>query len=102
MYEIDEITLSDIEINKVNIIDSRNKIKDRLQAVVDKGSSLKFIKTENNIFSNNLILIDSLLPNILAFILKVFNSSKYSSLIDLLKILEAENPLNFDIANQHK
>ena len=102
IYEIEEVVLSNVEINEINLIDSRNKIKDRLQSVVDKGGNLKFVKTENNIFSNNLILIDSLLPNILAFILKVFNSSKYSSLTDLLKILEAENPLNFDIANQHK
>ncbi|TYA86864.1 HpaII family restriction endonuclease, partial [Seonamhaeicola marinus] len=61
-----------------------------------------FVKTERKIFSNNLVLIDSLLPEILSQIVFDFYSSEFSNLTDLVNKTADKNPLNFDIENEHK
>lgn len=61
-------TISDIK--KMNSIDTRSKIKDRLLEIKKLGGKLKFVSLEKDIFRNNLVLIDSLLPNILAVIIQ--------------------------------
>jgi type II restriction enzyme len=76
-------------------------IKGRIKAIYERNGKLLFLNTQKQIFSNNLILIDSLLPQILASILLQFASSTYSSFDDLVKIIEDENPLKFDTTNNH-
>lgn len=102
IYKITEVDLSDSEMLQINSIDTKTKIKDRIQAVLEKGGSLEFVGTEQQVFSNNLILIDSLLPHILASMLFDYNTSKASGTVELLKNIEELNPLSFDVSNQHK
>ena len=47
-------------------------------------------------------MIDSLLPEILSQIVFDFYSSEFSQLTDLVNKTANKNPLNFDIANEHK
>lgn len=89
------------EIEKINSIDGQAKIKRRLEAIYELGSKLEFINTESSIFENNLTLIDSSLPSILACCLEKFFTSKYSHLQDLVNVITASNPLNYNQANQH-
>lgn len=88
-------------INEINAIDTRSKIKDRLAQIQAHAGQLQFYKTENATFANNLTLIDSYLPALLAEILRVFYSSSHSTLIDLLDDITQRNPLNFDQSEQH-
>jgi hypothetical protein len=76
-------------------------IKGRINAIYGKNGKLTFLNTQKQIFSNNLILIDSLLPQILASLLLQFASSNFSSIKDLIRIIENENPLKFDTTNNH-
>jgi type II restriction enzyme len=96
------LPLSENQIKEINDIDSKNKIKDRIQKIIDNEGKLEFDKTEKNIFSNNLILIDSLLPQILAEIVLLFYSSDLSKVSDLVQDIENSNPLKYDKSNNHQ
>lgn len=102
IFKIEGITISEKEIEKINSIASRSKIMDRIVQIQNKGGALKFVKTERKIFSNNLVLIDSLLPEILSQIVYEFYTSELSNTTDLVNKTANENPLNFDIEDEHK
>ncbi|RAJ11756.1 HpaII family restriction endonuclease [Olleya aquimaris] len=96
------------EINRINsLIVKRGKkesadLKGRVKAILQNNCSLDFYKAQKPIFSNNLVLIDSLLPEILSQIVFDFYSSEFSHLTDLLNKTADKNPLNYDIENEHK
>jgi type II restriction enzyme len=102
IFKIDNLKLVDSEIEKINSIDSRSKIMDRINSVLQSNGQFDFVKTERQIFSNNLILIDSKLPEILSQIVYEFYSSNKSSIADLVDNTNTKNPLNFDVSNEHK
>lgn len=77
-------------------------LKGRVKAILENKCSLNFHKAQKTIFSNNLVLIDSLLPEILSQIVFDFYSSEFSNLTDLVNKTSDKNPLNFDIENEHK
>ena len=107
IYKIEGDLLSKQDVEYVNsLFVKRGKklskdIKGRIKTIYEKKAKLSFVNTQKQIFSNNLILIDSLLLQILASILLQFASSNYSSLLDLVTITEKENPLKFDTTNKH-
>jgi len=92
---------TDFDIKKINEIESKSKIKDRIEAIIKQGGKFKFINLENSIFKNNLVLIDSLLPNIVAEIVKTFYTTTLSSIKDLTEFINNKNPLEFDIQYAH-
>jgi len=102
IYKINNLNIDQLEINKINLIDTKSKIKDRIEYIINKGGSFKFIGTEQQIFSNNLVLIDSLLPEILSEIVFNFYTSNSSRIVELVSNVEIKNPLNFDISNKHQ
>jgi type II restriction enzyme len=102
IYKIGGKKLTSDDIKKINSIDTRSKIMDRILQIQNKGGAFEFLKTERQIFSNNLVLIDSLLPEILSQIVFDFYSSEYSHLTDLINKTAEKNPLNFDVENEHK
>jgi hypothetical protein len=102
IFKISNLKLNEIEINKINSFDSRSKIMDRINYVLESKGQFNFVKTEKQIFSNNLILIDSKLPEILSQVVYEFYSSQKSSISDLVEKTSSKNPLNFDISNEHK
>lgn len=99
IYEIIDAAIANSEIERINLIDTRSKIKDRIAEIKAIGGQLKFKSLENDIFKNNLILIDSMLPNILSEIVLLFFTTSYSSVKSLCQQISVTNPLNFD--NQH-
>ena len=101
IFKIIDINITQNEIEAINNISSRSKIKDRILEIKNKGGKFEFVKTQRTIFSNNLILIDSLLPQILSNVVLHFYSSTYSNIEDLLKLTEEENPLKFDTTDKH-
>ena len=101
IFKINNSKITDNDIDGINNIKSRSKIIDRIKAITDKGGEFKFLETEKRVFSNNLVLIDSLLPQILAEIVLEFFSTKGSKLSELLSKVEERNPLNFDDSDNH-
>lgn len=101
IFEITNTYISESEIQQINQIDSRSKIKDRIAAISEKRGILKFKSLEQDVFKNNLILIDSMLPNILAEIVLLFYTSNLSSMKTLCDNITIANPLNFDTQHSH-
>ena len=66
VYKIDVLNLTVNQIIEINAIDTRSKIKDRIEKIKNLKGKLQFEKTESSIFENNLILIDSALPKIIS------------------------------------
>ncbi len=101
IYQLNNFHPTNEEISEINEIDTRSKIKDRIEIVIKKGGIPTFKTLEQNIFKNNLVLIDSLLPNILAEIIKTFFTSNLSSIEDLTANINSTNPLNYDTSFAH-
>lgn len=101
IYKIENVVLTEQQIQSINEIDTRSKIKDRIQKIQEFSGKLKFIKTENSIFGNNLTLIDSALPSILAEILCLFFTSDQTKTLDLVNEISKINPLGFNLNNSH-
>jgi hypothetical protein len=101
IFTLTNISLTDSQIDTINTIESRSKIKDRIIKINDNGGQLLFRTLENNIFKNNLILIDSSLPHILSEIILLFYTSNLSSVKLLCEKISALNPLNFDTQHSH-
>lgn len=101
IYLIDEIELTDEQIILINSIDTRSKIKDRIEKIYSLGGTLNFIKTESSIFENNLILIDSALPKIVSESLKLFFTTSLSKSIDLINTISEINPLKYNLNSNH-
>ncbi len=71
-----EIIGFDGEVEKVNGINTKNKIRDRILYLLDHSESIKFVGLDNDVFCKNLKLIDSLLPNIISiFLLNFFSGN---------------------------
>lgn len=81
IYEIKGLSLDDMQT--VNQIDSRAKIKDRLYKIVELGGKLQFIQCENATYESTLRKVDSKMPEILAdALLAFFNKEIGNKLAD--------------------
>ena len=101
IYRIKSPNLSESQILEINSINSRSKIKDRLELIKENSDGLEFIETESSVFGNNLILIDSLLPALLSQIVYQFYSTSNSKTVDLLDSVTEINPLKFNTESNH-
>lgn len=101
IYQVLDYKPTSKEIQTINGIDTKSKIKDRIEAIKNAGGNLKFSTLEQDVFKNNLVLIDSLLPNIVAEIIKTFFTSTLSSTKDLIKSINNSNPINYDTQFAH-
>lgn len=101
VYKISGITLTESQISEINSISSRSKIIDRIQHIDGLGGALEYYRLENSIFHNNLVLIDSFLPEILAEIVRLYYSSNESTIESLVNHIEENNPLNFNTEHSH-
>jgi type II restriction enzyme len=102
IYQVLDFNSTENELKAINEIETKSKIKDRLEAIQKHGGKLKFDSLENNVFNNNLVLIDSLLPNIVAEIIKTFFTTALSSTQNLTDSLNKANPLKYDTQYSHK
>jgi DNA (cytosine-5)-methyltransferase 1 len=75
------INFSD-DMDKINQIATRSKIKDRILQIKLSSNGLKFIGCENSIHEDNLRKVDSKMPEILASILLSYYSGEASKLTE--------------------
>jgi len=101
IYKIENFNPSSEDIAEINEISTISKIKDRIEAISEKGGKLSYYNLEQDIFKNNLMLIDSQLPIILAEIIKIFFTSDLSTTADLTANLNTYNPLKYDTSFGH-
>lgn len=101
IFEIRNAQISDAQIEQINIIDSRSKIKDRLEKIRELSGTLHFTTTESKVFGNNLILVDSALPVILSELAFMFFTTEHSTTVDIVNQISIDNPLNFNLESNH-
>lgn len=100
-FKIQGATLTGIDIARINSINpARNKVIERVNAIKKAGGVLVFDKVDNEVFRNNLIMLDGDLPTIIANLLLEQLNYGISTLKDLADILTKTNPLNYDISQK--
>lgn len=87
--------LSDSDIKEINDITTGAKIKARIQAIYDKGCKLKFASIPDDIFSGNLISIDSNFDKILGELVLSAYVEGNRNIVEICKSLQESNPLNY-------
>jgi type II restriction enzyme len=100
IYEI-ERGLTEEDVERINGINTKTKIGDRVNAIIDAGGILKFRRVSSSIFENNLVMIDSCMPEILAEMLLIHRTEKESTLSNLTALLKENNPIGFDTESGH-
>lgn len=93
IYEVEG--LSDEQIVSINAIETRTKIRDRMNRIFSEASSVKFARVNSEVFSNNLMLIDSRLHEIVAEALIRHYRDGLGTCSDVVNALEDSNPLGF-------
>lgn len=73
IYEVQGFTG---DIDEINSIMGSCKIRTRVEAIRQHGGTLVYSGTENEIFKQNLRMVDSLLPQIMAYMLVYFYSHR--------------------------
>ncbi|MFA5574448.1 MAG: HpaII family restriction endonuclease [Brumimicrobium sp.] len=101
IYSINNLNLSEKQIEEINAINTRSKIKDRIEKIQNLEGKFTFNKPENSVFENNLVLIDSALPRIISEVLLLFFTSNHSKTSDLVSEISSKNPLDYNFENNH-
>lgn len=81
--------------------ESKKKFKDKFDVLNAAGCSLKYSGMENEIFENNLVLIDGDLPEICAHLLLEYYQGNCSTVTDALEIITDKNPLKYNLTKGH-
>ncbi len=89
-------------VKKSNSILNKFPIYNSIRNLLREDIKFKFHGIENKIFNNNLVLIDSKMPQILAEMVKLFYSSNISRVSDLVHEIRKMNPANYDLTDNHK
>ena len=92
IYEVNGLDLS--KIAQINAISTPTKLIDRMKAIAYEGGRLIFAGMENEKFKNNLIMIDSQMPIIVAEFLLGYYTKGISDCADLTDYISQVNPLS--------
>lgn len=98
--------INDEIMNKFNSVMSERypsspDLKKRFEYLKSVGTRLEYKEIQNHVFQNNLILIDSLLPDICSYMLISFYEKRINKCFDNIKEIEVNNPLGFDMTEGH-
>ena len=98
-FKIEGSRLTDREIAQINGISTKNKVSDRYNAIKKHGGKLIFDSIDNHTFRNNLIMLDSNLPAVIAYLLTNRLETGETGLKELSITLGKDNPLKFETDN---
>ncbi len=91
IYEITNLDSS--KIDKINSIEGRSKIQDRLKGILKNGGKLNFDRILKEEFETNLRKIDTVFPIFIAQMLQDFFLGKANKITDLVGLLENNEDL---------
>ena len=100
-YELVGNEINDNIVNEINSINGNRKIQDRVNEIYSKGMSLNFYEIKNVVFRNNLRLIDSCLPDIIAWMLQDCYYKRDMKIVNAVERIHSVNPLDYDLSNGH-
>lgn len=97
--------LKDIDgsiMNDLNGYSGKLRLRNRIKWLACNNHEISYLKISNIVFQNNLILIDSLMPMILAEMIKVYYKDNVKDVSSIVTKLEETNPLGYDMSNSHR
>lgn len=100
-YRVQGNLFTQAEIQAINGIATGSKVRDRLIAIRGKGRTVQYDNMANRNFKLNLQMIDTVMPDIMAEMILLFFSGQANSIKELVDLLEANNPLGFDLELNH-
>lgn len=92
-YEV--IGISDEQMADINAIETRNKIIDRVQRILELGGEISFHHTVNEVFAGNMMMIDSRMEDIISEMLYYSYTTNELDCKSIIEEMEENNPLNF-------
>jgi len=101
VYKLEDVHLNKKQINEINNINGRSKIKMRVRKIEQLGGRFRFSGLENEIFKLNLQLIDTILPVIISEILLDYYRGEGNSMFDLTNNVLKRNPCNYNLTESH-
>lgn len=102
VYKVKNLTLSPQEIDDFNRLEfSVPIIQGRIHHLESLGGSIEFSHITNDVFNNNLILLDSLLPNIISEALYKYYTSPITSVKEIFEQVASANPMHYSLQHQH-
>lgn len=93
IFRIDDIT-DEIMID-INSINSFEKIIDRFTKLYEISAKVEFVDTKNQMFKDNLEMIDSKMPEILAHAMVYRYRDNIKSIKTIVELLVQNNPMNY-------
>ena len=101
-YNIEGVELTKARIEEINTISTKRKIRDRISKIKNLGGKLTFAGVDSPIFNNNLVLIDSNMPEIVSELLLLYFSGEGFRLNYLSGVLQGRNPIGYNTVHNHK
>jgi DNA (cytosine-5)-methyltransferase 1 len=96
------VNLDKNKIDEINAIDSKTKLKDRIEAIEAHGGTLKYLNPEKETMNYNLKMVDSLMPQIIGRILLAFYKNRISSIAKIVDFIHEEGELMNEIKYEDK
>ena len=90
------------EIHKVAGGKNHTDVRGRINKIIEKNGTLKHWKMNNQIFEDNLVLIDSNMDKIITETLLYFYKDRISNCDEMVEKLEQENPMNYGNVNAYE
>ena len=94
IYKINGI--NDLIMDEINSINTHGKIIDRFKKLYLVASSVEFFGIKNAMFRDNLELIDSKMPEILAYAMEYRYRDNVKSYKDIVDLLVSDNPMGYN------
>jgi DNA (cytosine-5)-methyltransferase 1 len=85
MFEIEDLDNS--KVSEINKISTKTKIKDRIEAIIKNGGKFHYLKAEKDTMNYNLKMVDSVLPQIVGYLLLSFYHARISKLSNIIDYL---------------
>ncbi|MCD8301783.1 MAG: HpaII family restriction endonuclease, partial [Prevotellaceae bacterium] len=86
----------------INSKSGKAKLQERIKAIQDKGCRLEFDSIPSDIFRGNLQMIDSSMPEIVAWMLSNSYLERKKNFKEAIERINEVNPMRFDMQNGHK
>lgn len=86
---------------RINAIEGKCKIEDRVNRIYDANCVLQFESVGNKVFYNNLCMIDSCLPQIIAWLMADCYKNRDSNIQKAVERITDTNPIGYDLTKGH-
>ncbi|WP_420322558.1 HpaII family restriction endonuclease [Flagellimonas sp.] len=94
--------IGESHLNEVNEITTGHKYIKRIAKLIDLGYNINFHSYDDDTFRLNLQVIDSALPEIIAYIVKDKYVSQITKITDVIRKIREDNPIGYDLSQGHK